>query len=52
MGGGTVEKQNLRRLHIAIFIDEVQHNELITPELLKHISDSKFGVVDLTHQNN
>ena len=52
MGGGTVEKQNLRRLHIAIFIDEVQHNELITPELLKHIKDSKFVVVDLTHQNN
>ena len=36
----------------AIFIDEVQHNELITPELLKHIKDSKFVVVDLTHQNN
>ena len=52
MGGGTVEKQNLRRLHVAIFIDEVQHNELITPELLKHIRDSKFVVVDLTHQNN
>lgn len=38
--------------YIAIFIDEVQHNELITPELLKHIKDSKFVVVDLTHQNN
>ena len=36
----------------AIFIDEVQHNELITPELLKYIRDSKFVVVDLTHQNN
>lgn len=36
----------------AIFIDEVEHNEFITPELLKHIRDSKFVVVDLTHQNN
>lgn len=38
--------------YIAIFIDEVQHNEFITPELLKYIRDSKFVVVDLTHQNN
>lgn len=38
--------------YMAVFIDEVQHNELITPELLKHIRDSKFVVVDLTHQNN
>jgi len=36
----------------AIFIDEVQHNDFITPELLKHIRDSKFVVVDLTPQNN
>lgn len=36
----------------AIFIDEVQHNEFITPEILRHIKDSKFVVVDLTHQNN
>lgn len=33
----------------AIFIDEVQHNEFITPELLRYIRDSKFVVVDLTH---
>lgn len=38
--------------YIAIFIDEVPHNGFITPELLKHIRDSKFVVVDLTHQNN
>ena len=38
--------------YIAVFIDEVQYNEFITPELLKHIRDSKFVVVDLTHQNN
>lgn len=38
--------------YIAVFIDEVQHNDFITPELLKHIRDSKFIVVDLTHQNN
>lgn len=38
--------------YVAIFIDEVQHNEFITPELLKYIRDSKFVVVDLTHQNN
>lgn len=38
--------------YIPVFIDEVQHNELITPELLKQIRDSKFVVVDLTHQNN
>ncbi len=38
--------------YTATFIDEVQHNDFITPELLKHIKDSKFVVVDLTHQNN
>ena len=36
----------------AVFIDEVQHNDFITPELLKQIRDSKFVVVDLTHNNN
>ena len=36
----------------AVFIDEVQHNDYITPELLKYIKDSKFVVVDLTHKNN
>lgn len=36
----------------AVFIDEVQHNNYITSELLKHIRDSKFVVVDLTHGNN
>ena len=36
----------------AVFIDEAQHNNFITPEILKHIRDSKFVVVDLTHQNN
>ncbi len=35
-----------------ILIDEVEHNELITPELLNYIKKSKFVVVDLTHQNN
>lgn len=35
-----------------VLIDEVEHNELITPELLSHIKNSKFVVVDLTHQNN
>lgn len=38
--------------YYAIFIDEVQHNDFITPELLKYIKDSKFVVADLTHQNN
>lgn len=38
--------------YYAIFIDEVQHNDFITPELLKYIRDSKFVVVDLTHKNN
>lgn len=38
--------------YIAIFIDEVQHNDFITPELLKYIRNSKFVVVDLTHKNN
>ena len=38
--------------YLAVFIDEVQHNDFITPELLKHIHDSKFVVADLTHQNN
>lgn len=35
----------------ALLIDEVPHNEFITPELLKYIRDSKFVVVDLTHRN-
>ena len=35
-----------------ILIGEVEHNELITPELLSYIRKSKFVVVDLTHQNN
>jgi len=38
--------------HTPIFIDEVEHNDFITPELLKYIRDSKFLVVDLSHQNN
>lgn len=38
--------------YLAVFIDEVQHINFITPELLKHIRDSKFVVADLTHQNN
>lgn len=38
--------------YIAVFIDEVPHNDFITPELLKHIRDSKFVVVDLSDQNN
>lgn len=38
--------------YVAVFIDEVQHNDFITPELLKHIRDSHFVVADLTHQNN
>ena len=35
-----------------ILIDEVEHNDFITPEILKHIKNSKFVVVDLTHHNN
>ena len=35
-----------------VLIDEVEHNDFITPEILKHIKESKFVVVDLTHQNN
>ncbi len=38
--------------YVANYIDEVPHNEFITPELLKKIRDSKFVVVDLSHQNN
>ena len=38
--------------YVPVFIDEVQHNDFITPELLKQIRDSKFVVADLTHQNN
>lgn len=36
----------------AVFIDEVEHNNFITPEILKYIKNSKFVVVDLTHQNS
>ena len=38
--------------YVATFIDEVEHNEFITPELLSYIRRSRFVVVDLTHQNN
>lgn len=38
--------------YIPTLIDEVEHNEFITPELLKSIRESKFVVVDLSHQNN
>ncbi len=38
--------------YIATFIDEVEHNEFITPELLSYIRRSRFVVVDLTHKNN
>ena len=48
----AVRKGIIKAGYVAIFIDEVQHNNFITPELLKHIRDSKFVVVDLTHQNN
>ena len=37
--------------YVAVFIDEVEHNDFITPELLKYIREAKF-VVDLTHKNN
>ena len=36
----------------AVFIDEVEHNGFITPELLSRIRKSRFVVVDLTHKNN
>lgn len=38
--------------YVAIFIDEVEHNNLITPEILKYIRASRFVVVDLSHRNN
>jgi len=38
--------------YVAIFIDEVEHNDFITPELLRYIKESKFVVADLSHQNN
>lgn len=38
--------------YLAIFIDEVQHNDFITPELLKYIKNSRFVVVDLSDKNN
>ena len=36
----------------AVFIDEVEHNGFITPELLNRINKSRFVVADLTHKNN
>lgn len=38
--------------YIAKYIDEIPHNGFISPEILKRIRDSKFVVVDLTHNNN
>ena len=61
MGKARAGKGNRRKgvginnrfiLECKIFIDEVEHNDFITPELLKYIRDSKFVVVDLSHQNN
>ena len=49
---GAIRKGITEAGYISVFIDEVQHNDFITPELLKYIKDSKFVVVDLTHQNN
>lgn len=37
--------------YIPILIDEVLHNNSITPEIFKQIRDSRFVVVDLTHGN-
>lgn len=42
----------MRQVITLFFKDEVQHNDFITPELLKYIRDSRFVVVDLTHKNN
>lgn len=48
----SIRKGIINSGYNAIFIDEVQHNDFITPELLKYIRDSKFVVADLSHQNN
>lgn len=32
-------------------IDEVEHNDYIVPEILHHIRESRFLVIDLTHNN-
>lgn len=48
----SIRKGIMNAGYNAVFIDEVEHINFITPELLKHIRDSKFVVVDLTHQNN
>ena len=48
----AIRKGIMEAGYYAIYIDEVQHNDFITPELLKHIRDSVFVVVDLTHKNN
>ncbi len=48
----AIRKGIINAGYVAVFIDEVQYNDFIAPELLKHIRDSKFVVVDLTHQNN
>jgi len=36
----------------AVFDDEVAHNDYITPEMFKHIRDSKFVIAELTHNNS
>ena len=35
----------------AIFIDEVEHNGFITPELLSRINKSRFVVIDLSYHS-
>lgn len=57
-GDETVELRNMIRKGIedagyeAIFMDEIEHNHQIVPEMLNAIKNSKFVVAELSHHNN
>ena len=48
----AVKKGIIEAGYNPVLIDEVEHNNLITPELLSQIRNSRFVVVDLSHRNN
>ena len=48
----AIKKGILDAGYVPVLIDDVEHNNNISVEILKHIRDSRFLVVDLSHQNN
>lgn len=57
-GDETIELRNMIRKGVeaagyeAIFMDEIEHNRQIVPEMLNAIKTSRFVVAELSHHNN